>query len=60
MPFTEEEKRQWHEQKRKDEPEPPRWRPEPRAECLNCQNPFGYDEGTITPEFAICDVCGGD
>lgn len=60
MPFTEDEKRRWHEEKRKREPEPPRRRPEPVAECVSCQNPFGYGEGTITPEVAICDVCNGD
>jgi hypothetical protein len=40
MPFTEDEKRRWHEEKRMRETEPPQWRPEPVAICSHCQNPL--------------------
>lgn len=60
MPFTEEEIRQWREEKRRREQEPPRRRPEPVATCVHCQQPFGFTEGTITEEVAICDICNGD
>jgi hypothetical protein len=59
MPFSDDEKRRWHEEKRKREPEPPTWKPEPVAICVHCQNPFGINEGTITLEVSICDVCNG-
>lgn len=61
MPFTEEERRAWHEEKRARE-----WRPEPVhrspavAVCVHCQNPFGVNEGIITDEVALCDICSGD
>jgi hypothetical protein len=60
MAFTPKEVRQWHEDKQKKEAEPPRYRSTPVAVCIHCQNPFGINEGVITPEFAICDVCNGD
>ena len=60
VPFTPEEVRQWHEEKRRREAEPPRRRPEAVAVCVHCHNPFGINEGVITPEVAICDVCNGD
>ena len=60
MTFSDDEKRRWHEEKRNRELERSRRRPEPVAICVHCQNPFGIGEGTITPEFAICDVCDGD
>ena len=61
MPFTNEEKRLWHEQKKKRENRPtPVFRSEPVAVCVHCQNPFGTNEGAITTEVALCDVCNGD
>lgn len=61
MPFTEEEKRAWHEQKRAREQRPqPSFRSQPIAICLHCHQPFGMSEGTMTDEVAICDTCLGD
>lgn len=61
MPFTDEEKRRWHDEKRKREYRPTRvFGSESVAVCVHCQNPFGRSEGVITPEVAICDVCNGD
>lgn len=61
MPFTEEKRRTSHEQKQAQE-----HRLElihgtaPVAVCVNCQNPFGINEGVITDEVALCDICSGD
>jgi hypothetical protein len=62
MPFTDEERRRWHEEKlaRERAPEPPPWRPLPVAVCVNCHNLFGYNEGVVTDEAALCDLCLGD
>lgn len=62
MPFTEEERRLWHEEKRARErrQEPAPRRPRPAALCIHCNNPFGYSEGAITEEAALCDICLGD
>ena len=27
--------------------------------CLHCGNPFNPDDGVVTPDAAICDVCNG-
>ena len=61
MPFTDEEKRRWHEEKMKREYRPvPTFRSQPVAVCVHCQNPFGINEGVITPDAALCDVCNGE
>ena len=61
MPFTDDEKRRWHEAKRMGEHGSERaYRSEPVAICLHCQNPFGINDGVITDEVALCDVCNGD
>lgn len=61
MPFTEEEKRLWHEEKMKQECRPtPVFRSKPIAVCVHCHNPFGINGGVITPDVALCDVCNGD
>lgn len=61
MPFTDEEKRHWHQQKQKREYRPtPVYHSQPVAICVHCHNPFGIDEGVVTPEVALCDVCNGD
>jgi hypothetical protein len=53
MPFTDEEKRSWHEEKRKREYRPtPIFRSAPVAICVHCHNPFGITEGVITSEIA--------
>jgi len=61
MPFTEEEKRRWYEEKKMREqgtsPDSP---PIPLAVCLHCQRPFGINEGVITAVIALCDICNGD
>ena len=61
MSFTAEEKRRWREEKKMRENRPTAAvRSEPIAVCVHCQNPFGINEGVITPEVALCDVCNGD
>ena len=61
MPFTEEERRLWREEKRRrEERTPSRFQPEAIAVCVCCQNPFGINDGIVTEEVAICDVCNGD
>lgn len=60
MSFTEEEKRLWHEEKRHREQHPPRAQPEPIAVCVHCQRPFGINEGVVTEDAALCDICNGD
>ncbi|HET9639505.1 MAG TPA: hypothetical protein VFP12_09890 [Allosphingosinicella sp.] len=62
MPFTDEERSCWREEKksRQRKQESPSGRPAPAAICVNCQNPFGYGEGVITEDAALCDICLGD
>jgi hypothetical protein len=61
MSFTEEEKRAWHEEKRRREHRPdPVWVEPPAAICIHCQRPFGFSEGMIGSEIALCDTCNGD
>ena len=61
MPFTEEEKRRWHqEKKRREDREEPAIHSAHVAICLHCQQPFGISDGVITEEGALCDVCNGD
>jgi len=61
MPFTEDEKRRWHKEKRaREHRRESVYRSEPIAICIHCQNPFGINEGVITDEVALCDVCNGD
>ena len=61
MPFTEEERRAWRAQKQARERRPEQaCRSESVAVCVNCHNPFGISEGTVTDDFAICDICDGD
>ena len=61
MPFTDEERRAWHEQKLQRERRPDLVWTEPAvATCICCQNPFGISSGVVTDEVAICDVCNGD
>ena len=61
MPFTDEERRKWHEDKRAREHRHQGFpRPTPAAICVHCDNPFGIGEGIITDEVALCDICSGD
>lgn len=60
MSFTEEERLAWHREKREREQETPPCRPTPIATCVHCQRPFGINEGVITSEVALCDICNGD
>lgn len=61
MPFTDEEKRAWHDEKRARERQiQPLHRPSPVAVCVHCQNPFGINEGVVTDDVALCDTCSGD
>lgn len=59
--FSEKEKQAWLDEKRSREQRSTRIaRPTPVAVCVSCQNPFGFSEGVITDEVALCDVCAGD
>lgn len=61
MPFTEEEKRAWHDAKRKREVRPKiKLRAAPVTECIHCGQTFGYGEGFISDDVSICDACDGD
>jgi hypothetical protein len=61
MPFTDEEFEEWHRAKRQREQEPtPVYRSPPVATCVHCGHPFGINEGVITNEVELCDICNGD
>lgn len=61
MAFTDDERRQWLEDKRKREQRPEvRYLTGPVTECIHCGQPFGYGEGLITDEVSLCVVCDGD
>jgi hypothetical protein len=61
MAFRDEERLRWHEEKLRAEWRPPlRQRSAPVAVCIHCQNPFGINEGVVTDDVALCDVCNGD
>lgn len=61
MPFTDEERRRWYENKRQREKRAPsNWetaRGQAVAVCVHCGNPFGIGKGVITEDAAFCDVC---
>jgi hypothetical protein len=64
MAFTDKEREQFFAEKRTREAahyhEAPRHCPQPAVICIHCQNPFGFGEGYIGEEVALCDVCNGD
>ena len=63
MPFTKEEKRKWHDEKRRRENagnSAHLHHGQRAAICLHCSNPFSINDGVITDDAAICDVCLGD
>lgn len=58
MPFTDGEKRLWHNEKQvRERPEPKVFNTEHIATCVHCHNPFGLGEGMITDEVALCYIC---
>ena len=66
MPFTEDEKQQWHRERAAAaaQIESDRLRALSQARklnaaaiCLHCQNPFGLGEGIITGDAEMCYVC---
>jgi hypothetical protein len=61
MAFTKEEFEAWHRAKLKREFKPtPSLRQPPAAICIHCHQPFGWTEGMISADVAICDICNGD
>ena len=61
MAFSKEDFDAWHCAKREREFKPTRaLEKAAAATCIHCHRPFGWTEGTITDEIAICDVCNGD
>lgn len=61
MPFTDDERRRWHEQKRaREHRRTPVYQSELIAICVHCQRSFGINEGMVTEEVALCDICNGD
>jgi hypothetical protein len=61
MPFTDEERRRWHEQRRRQRTTvEAKHGQQYAATCLHCGNPFSYGEGSITDDAALCDICLGD
>lgn len=59
--FSEEEKQAWLDEKRdRERLRQPTLRSTPVAVCVHCHIPFGINEGVMTDEFALCDVCLGD
>lgn len=61
MSFTDEERRAWHEEKRRREMKPQTTsRPIAVTECIHCGQPFGYGEGFISDEISLCDICDDD
>ena len=60
MPFTTEERLAWHAEKSREERPPSLFKPEPIGVCVHCHQPFGSNEGIVTDDFALCDICFGD
>jgi len=58
MPFTEREKRKWHADRKREQALDQHEGAEPLAMCGHCGNPF--NDGVVTSDFALCDVCNGD
>lgn len=59
MPFTEQEKRKWHADRRAGRADDDHSEVAPNV-CGHCGNPFPISAGVITDDFAICDVCNDD
>lgn len=63
MPFTDKEREQYLAEKKRevaDRRDITQRRPEAIAVCVHCQNGFGVNEGVVTNDVSICDVCLGD
>lgn len=63
MPFTDEERRKWHDEKRRREDESHRLPISTRpavTNCIDCGQPFGLGEGLITEEVSLCYRCNDD
>lgn len=59
MDFTDEERRAWHDLRRRGEGATDEdSSPAPNV-CLHCGNPFASGDGVVTDDAAICDVCNG-
>lgn len=58
MPFTEKERREWHEARKNGEStDDYDHRSDSMYECLHCGNPFPPGRGIVTADAAICDIC---
>jgi hypothetical protein len=57
MAFTEEEKMKWHDDRRAGRGETGSESGVPMETCGHCGNPFRPSDGTVTADFALCDVC---
>lgn len=61
MAFTDEERRAWHEAKRRRETAGESFTDGiPAAVCVHCGNAFAWSDGVVTDEVALCDICNGD
>lgn len=60
MPFTDEEVRKWHADKRRREQRPAAQRPDPITTCYICHQPFGRGEGHIGDDWSVCLACDDD
>ncbi|WP_375272758.1 hypothetical protein [Sphingomonas sp.] len=61
MDFTEEERRAWHEARRRGDDDADGCSDGvPAHVCLHCGNEFVSSAGVVTEDAAICDVCNGD
>jgi hypothetical protein len=58
MSFTDEERRQWHEDRRAGRHAEDSAPADPV--CGHCGNQFRASAGVVTDDFSICDVCDGD
>ncbi len=61
MTFTDRERREWHEAKRRREARGEHFHhPAPVATCIHCGRGFPWSQGVVTDEVALCDICSGD
>ncbi len=60
MDFTDEERRAWHEARRRSTEDEERFDGSVAGVCIHCGKAFGHGAGVVTPDVALCDVCNGD
>jgi hypothetical protein len=61
MPFTDDEKRAWYEEKRRCEVKSQTTsRPTPVTDYIHRGHPFGYGKDYKSDCVFLCDLCGGD